>query len=90
MTKEELEKFKQVRAQIVGKAPDGRGQWKPWTVDVDKVSSAVGMEVTPKDQLQMEAAKLDREYRRRLDPTGLGIYGVEESIEETVRRQNQR
>ena len=90
MTKKELEKFKQVRAQLIGKAPDGRGQWKPWTVEVDKVSSAVGMKVTAKDQVQMDAAKLDREYRRRLDPTGLGIYGEEETIEETVRRQNQR
>ena len=64
-----------------------------WTVVVDKVSSAVPMEPTVTDQMkerQMEIARLNRVQRRDCDPTGLGIYGVEETIDEVVRRQNQR
>jgi hypothetical protein len=66
---------------------------KAWTVNVDKVSSAVSMELSFGDRLkeaQLEAKRMDREDRRRVDPTGLGVWGVEESIDEVVRRQNQR
>jgi hypothetical protein len=66
---------------------------KAWTVQVDKVSSAVAMELSFADQMkeaQLEMERMDREDRRRVDPTGLGIWGTEEGIEDVVRRQNQR
>jgi hypothetical protein len=64
-----------------------------WKVVVDKTSSAVSMEPTVWDQMkerQLERARLNRAERRDCDPAGLGIYGVEETIDEVVRRQNQR
>jgi hypothetical protein len=62
-----------------------------WSVQVDGVSSAIAMEPTFLDRLkerQIELDRLDREAR--CDPTGLGIYGGEETIDEIVRRQNRR
>lgn len=64
-----------------------------WRPVIDRVSSAVAMEPTFADQWkerQLERARLNRAERRDCDPTGLGVWGVEESIDEVVRRQNQR
>jgi hypothetical protein len=66
---------------------------KAWTVQVDKVSSAVPMELSFTDKMkeaQLEAKRAERQDRRRVDPTGLGIYGDEETIDDVVRRQNQK
>jgi hypothetical protein len=64
-----------------------------WKVEIDKVSSAVPMEPTQADLLkeaQLERKRLDRIERLRLDPVGLGTWGVQETIDEVVRRQNGR
>jgi hypothetical protein len=64
-----------------------------WRVLVDKVSSAVPMDPSFADQwkeAELEAKRMERDERRRVDPTGLGVWGVEETIEEVVRRQNQQ
>jgi hypothetical protein len=90
MTKEELEQAKRVNAQNLGWR---RGQRKAWTVDVDKTSLAVPGELSFTDRVkeaQIERARMDREDRRREDPTGLGVWGGDERIEDVVRRQNQR
>lgn len=66
---------------------------KPWRPIVDKTSSAVEMEPTFADrwkEWELEIERFDRAERRRGDPTGLGVWGVEETIEEVVRRQNQK
>ena len=66
---------------------------KAWTVNVDKVSSAVPMELSFTDQMkeaQLERKRMDRAERRYHDPLGLGVWGVEETIDEVVRRQNRR
>jgi hypothetical protein len=90
MTKEELEQAKRANAQNLGWR---RGQRKAWTVEVDKTSLAVPGELSFTDRVkeaELEAKRMDREDRRKQDPTGLGIWGADESIDEVVRRQNQR
>jgi hypothetical protein len=64
-----------------------------WKVEIDKVSSAVPMEPTQADLLkeaQLERKRLDRADRLKADGIGLGTWGVEETMEEIVRRQNGR
>jgi hypothetical protein len=52
-----------------------------WTPVVDGVTSARPLEPTATDRMkewQLEAKQRDREERQRHDPSGLGVWGVEE------------
>ena len=66
---------------------------KSWRPVVDRTSSAMALEPSYADQwkeTELEAKRAERQDRRRVDPTGLGIWGGEETIDEVVRRQNQQ
>jgi hypothetical protein len=64
-----------------------------WTVEVDGPTSARAIEPSAADRIkewQIEMKRRDKEERLERDPIGLGVWGVEETIDEVVRRQNEK
>jgi hypothetical protein len=92
MNKKELEEAKKTNAEVQGRKLGSQGPHRLWSPVVDSCSSAVQTEATHADWLkeaQLERKRLDRLERLAHDPNGTGIWAFE-TMEELVRRQNER
>jgi hypothetical protein len=62
-----------------------------WTAEPTNTSSYVAVEPTvanKMEELRREVAAAARKERMRCDPLGIGLYGVGETIDDVVRRQD--
>jgi hypothetical protein len=87
MTEEELNEIRRHNAALQGRELGYEGPRREWKVEIDKVSVASATEIDKAIEARRELAIEAR--RERLNQNSVG-WGVEETMEELVRRQNGR